>query len=423
MSAEYNFRFRIDWNVPRFDLDLTAGYIGQVKVLGYPVVGSPTQAQIDAAVAAYIEAHPGSLSPLSPAVKAALLQIAEKVVYIDEHGQDYYDALEAALNATEVISISAVFTQGSAVIYTTDTLDSLKQYLVVTATYDNGTTADVTELCTLSGTLVDGTSTITATYEGQSATFNVTAVVNGWLYHFDGDLLSSGTKDFGFTGTANYSTGYDGTGESYWHELTEGTSSTDPGAIRATGLASADRFNPSGDFTISMWHKTVTNKQGSILAMYNWGSSTAGTSNTYGATSNVKSGWTATMDYSIQKQQQGLRFAWGSSTLKVRLMSADQNTSAQYTVTPPNSFDSTQWHHYAITRSGSTLRFFVDGEMIFSATVSGALYVSSQITVCGYWNSTSATPTASGYAGYADDLYIANTCKWTSDFDPMTITY
>lgn len=30
-------------------------------------------------------------------VKLALLQIAEKVVYIDEHGQDYYDALEDAL--------------------------------------------------------------------------------------------------------------------------------------------------------------------------------------------------------------------------------------------------------------------------------------------------------------------------------------
>ena len=30
-------------------------------------------------------------------VKLALLQIAEKVVYVDEHGQDYYDALEDAL--------------------------------------------------------------------------------------------------------------------------------------------------------------------------------------------------------------------------------------------------------------------------------------------------------------------------------------
>ena len=30
-------------------------------------------------------------------VKQALLQIASKVAYIDEHGQDYYDALESAL--------------------------------------------------------------------------------------------------------------------------------------------------------------------------------------------------------------------------------------------------------------------------------------------------------------------------------------
>lgn len=37
------------------------------------------------------------LSGLSEEVKVALLQIAEKVTYIDEHGQDYYDALRDAL--------------------------------------------------------------------------------------------------------------------------------------------------------------------------------------------------------------------------------------------------------------------------------------------------------------------------------------
>lgn len=362
-------------------------------------------------------------SGIKQSIKTALLACFQKVAWIDEHGQDYYDALEAALNATEVTSISAVFTQGSAVIYTTDTLDSLKQYLTVTATYDDSTTADVTALCTLSGTLTEGTSTITATYEGQSATFNVTAVVNGWLYHFDGDLLSSGTKDFGFTGTANYSTGYDGTGESYWHKLTEGTSSTDPGAIVASGLASADQLDTSGDFTISMWHKTVTTNMGSIWAMYDWGSSTSGTSNAYGATSNVKSGWTATMEYSIQKQQMGMRLAWNSQAIKIRLISSNLNTSAQYSVTPPSSFDSTQWHHYAVTRSGSTLYFFVDGELIFNATVSGTIHASSQVCVCGYWSSSSTTPAASSYGGYADDFYVANSCKWTSDFDPLTIAY
>lgn len=72
-----------------------------------------------------------------------------------------------------VSSITAVFTQGSAVIYDTDSLDTLKQYLVVTAHYENGTSGIVTGY-TLSGTLTEGTSTITVSYGGKSTAFNVT---------------------------------------------------------------------------------------------------------------------------------------------------------------------------------------------------------------------------------------------------------
>ena len=173
--------------------------LGKVKVLVEQVVGSPSQEAINTAVANYIESHPGSLSPLSPAVKAALLQIAEKVAYIDEHGEDYYDALDAALNAIAVLQITAVFTQGSAVIYDTDTLDSLKQYLVVTAYYDDGTSADVTNLCTLSGSMAEGTNTITVTYEDKTTTFQVTTVQK--------ILYTLSASDFAILSAAyNYST-------------------------------------------------------------------------------------------------------------------------------------------------------------------------------------------------------------------------
>ena len=106
-------------------------------------------------------------------VKQALLQIASKVAYIDEHGQDYYDALESALypDAT-LVSITAVYTQ-SGTVYDTDSLDSLKADLVVTALYSDATTATVTAY-TLSGTLTAGTSTITVTYSGKTTTFDVT---------------------------------------------------------------------------------------------------------------------------------------------------------------------------------------------------------------------------------------------------------
>lgn len=109
----------------------------------------------------------------SDTAKQALLNLLEHVAYIDEDGQDYLDALEAALTTKTLISISAVFTQGQAVIYDTDSLDSLKQYLVVTANYDDGSSAEVTTY-TLSGTLTVGTSTISVSYSGKSATFEVT---------------------------------------------------------------------------------------------------------------------------------------------------------------------------------------------------------------------------------------------------------
>ena len=70
-------------------------------------------------------------------------------------------------------SISATFNQGSNKIYNTDSLDTLKNYLTVTATYSNNSTKIVTDYA-LSGTLSVGVSTITVTYSNKTATFNVT---------------------------------------------------------------------------------------------------------------------------------------------------------------------------------------------------------------------------------------------------------
>lgn len=115
---------------------------------------------------------PGGGQGLSNDVKDALLQIARKVVYVDAGGATYYNALYEALYPLS--SISAVYTQ-SGTIYDTDTLDDLIPDLVVTATYGDGGTATVPAAdYTLFGTLAVGTSTITVTYEGKTATFTVT---------------------------------------------------------------------------------------------------------------------------------------------------------------------------------------------------------------------------------------------------------
>ena len=120
--------------------------------------------------------HGGSGDGLTSDIKEALLECFEHVAWIDENGQDYYDALYDALYPpANLTSITCVYTQ-SGTVYTTDSLDSLKSDLVVTAHYDDSSTATVTSY-TLSGTLTEGTSTITVSYGGKSTTFNVTVTV------------------------------------------------------------------------------------------------------------------------------------------------------------------------------------------------------------------------------------------------------
>lgn len=112
---------------------------------------------------------------LTEEVKQALLQMAEHVAYIDEHGQDYYQDLYDALYPPRAIAyISVVYDPGTAVIYESASLDSLKQYLVVTAHYDDRTTEIIaSEDYTLSGTLEVGTSVITAEYRSKTKDFSV----------------------------------------------------------------------------------------------------------------------------------------------------------------------------------------------------------------------------------------------------------
>lgn len=115
-------------------------------------------------------------------VKEALLACFAHVVWDDDDptGQTYIDVLEDALYPpADLVSISAVYTQPGKV-YSTDTLDSLKHDLVVTALMSDSSTRIVTEY-TLSGTLAEGTSVITVTYGGKTTTFNV-VVSNHLLY-------------------------------------------------------------------------------------------------------------------------------------------------------------------------------------------------------------------------------------------------
>lgn len=120
----------------------------------------------------------GSGSGLTDELKSAIDQLAYNVAYADDDGPDYYDAIHEALYPpappASLSYITAVYTQ-SGTVYDTDSLNSLKTNLVVTAHYTNGTTSTVSSSAyTLSGSLTAGTSTITVSYGGKTTTFNVT---------------------------------------------------------------------------------------------------------------------------------------------------------------------------------------------------------------------------------------------------------
>lgn len=81
----------------------------------------------------------------------------------------------AVTQRPELVSITAAYTQ-SGTVYEGQNLDVLRPDLVVTANYTDSSTKVVTDY-TLTGSLVEGTSTIVVNYEGKTDSFNVTVTV------------------------------------------------------------------------------------------------------------------------------------------------------------------------------------------------------------------------------------------------------
>lgn len=132
---------------------------------------------------------------LSEAAKAALLACFSNVAWIGTDGQSYYDSLAEALNPTATLTaITAAFNQGGAVIYNTDSIESLRNYLTVTAHYADGT-SEVVSNYTLSGALTTGLSVITATYEGETDTFTVQVTAEIGTYSITNMLTNCTTSN------------------------------------------------------------------------------------------------------------------------------------------------------------------------------------------------------------------------------------
>ena len=142
-----------------------------------------------------------SISGMPDAFKTALLQLASKVAYIDADGQDYYDELESTLYPG-LSSISCVYTQ-TGTVYTTDTLDSLKSDLVVTAHYTDSSSNVLSDSeYILSGTLAVGTSTITVIYGSKTTSFNVTVTSAYSITNALTNVINSNSATYATSGSS-----------------------------------------------------------------------------------------------------------------------------------------------------------------------------------------------------------------------------
>ena len=150
--------------------------------------------------------------------KNALLSVLDKVAFVaSDVSAEIEELTQALFNLDELVGISAVYTQGSKVIWSDgiSTLNDLRDNLVVNAEYGDEAEVPINNY-TLSGTLAAGTSAITVGYEGFTTTFNVLVTKYGTKssYSFsDGSIVNTSGSiheytvgNVAYTGITNYGT-------------------------------------------------------------------------------------------------------------------------------------------------------------------------------------------------------------------------
>lgn len=126
---------------------------------------------------------------LSAEAKEALLACFDNVAWANGDGQDYYDALRLALYPDTLQYITASLSLDTHIVFMNDSLDSLKDYLTVTAFYGDGTSEEVTDY-TLSGDISsEGTHVVTVTYSDKTANVNVPVT---WGYRLKSPEIAVG---------------------------------------------------------------------------------------------------------------------------------------------------------------------------------------------------------------------------------------
>lgn len=145
----------------------------------------------DLVVTAHYDDSSSATVPSADYTLSGTLTVGTSTITVSYSGKT--TTFTVTVTENELLSISAVYTQ-SGTVYETDSLDSLRSDLIVTAHYSDSTTSTITNYV-LSGTLTAGTSTITVTYDSKTTTFNVT-VYSSVLYSLGTPTTFNGTSDF-----------------------------------------------------------------------------------------------------------------------------------------------------------------------------------------------------------------------------------
>lgn len=135
---------------------------------------------------------------LTPEIKEALLACIAHLGWDHSDDKQYYDALEEALYADNVSSIEAVLSLGTHTVYTTDNIESLRNFLTVTAHYTDETSAVVTGYELEGDISTAGTCEVTVKYgRTKRTTVSITVANNptGILYEWDFTRGQEGLMD------------------------------------------------------------------------------------------------------------------------------------------------------------------------------------------------------------------------------------
>jgi len=141
-------------------------------------------------------------------------------------------------------------------------------------------------------------------------------------------------------------------------------------------------FTFTGDFTVEAWIRPVVNKAQTVIS--HWFNGNAGL-----------------CSFAIQLNSAGaVNFSYGIGTSNVAMASSAAAIAIN------------QWTHVAAARSGTSLKLFVNGQVVATKVASGALNNCPNVLTVGAYN-------GDWYNGYIEDLRLTKgVARYTTNFTP-----